>query len=970
MIEKDITMAANLYYEEEKEVSGGLKKVLAIALIGIMLISDMSPAPVKFVKAEEQIQMVEEPEVMELTAEEPVSEEPVSEEPVSEEPVLEEPVSEEPVLEEPVLEEPVSEEPVSEEPVSEESAVEGATESGLEEEVTTEEESPSQEESTVSDNEIKIEEKKEEESSDEKDEEGDFQNTLSGNTLPESMVSEDTLSGNTLSGNNLDSNSDEIIELLPINVNGVKIIVSGPKSAFEEGTIVQAVEVEPIEEVIEAAEENEDRIVKRYKAFDITLHYNGEEVQPLNEKEINVRFEGDIFITDEEEEIVVYHIDQDNDIEKICSEIGENHKGSAEMTTTHFSTYMVAVVGEKEKVTVVINHYLGNEKKEENRLFLTDTYSDVEKGGSIVDFEKGAYIGEGNAADSFSVIQNGIKADSDKVKLTTDENGKKVLTIDSDKEEVVIDIFYQSNNRAALETGVTMFDYENGRASDSKSINYSGNYNNSSNNQRLATNGASGDYQVMVTPRGGGSKVNANAYNSANDKQVIEGLLGGLSGTDYEEVNFNYDDPGFFSKDSKTGKKIYDTYSIILERIGYRHQLKKVVEGNNDVVTDLNSFFPLNNKNGGEKNCYFGMRYDVTFEIGDYVGDMSYTFSGDDDLWVCLDGKVILDLGGIHGAVAGTVDLWEVLTGKSNVTYKDKENYLTQENKEKKHTITVLFMERGANLSNCEMSFVLPNLQTKEPVITAAPTIDIQFEKKDSVTKENIPAVGFTLYADQKCSIEKHYEKKSDKNGVVTFTGLRSGTYYLKETTYDKTKYMENDTVYVINVIQDNSKNMSYQILDSKGKEIENNTIFNTPNKGKLKITKTVDRVDEVHGTAAFMFKITTAEGKVLYRTISFESSNSEQTKSVVVDHIDVGICKVEELASIRYSSIGGTVKETTVVPDKTAGVEFTNEKDFDSYYSHSDVIVNKVVFAKDEEGNILGATLSQEKMSSDDARD
>ena len=89
MIEKYITMAANLYYEEEKEVSGGLKKVLAIALIGIMLISDVSPASVKFVKAEEQIQMVEEPGVMELTAEELVSEEPVSEEPVSEEPVSE-----------------------------------------------------------------------------------------------------------------------------------------------------------------------------------------------------------------------------------------------------------------------------------------------------------------------------------------------------------------------------------------------------------------------------------------------------------------------------------------------------------------------------------------------------------------------------------------------------------------------------------------------------------------------------------------------------------------------------------------------------------------------------------------------------------------------------------------------------------------------------------------------------------------
>lgn len=90
-----------------------------------------------------------------------------------------------------------------------------------------------------------------------------------------------------------------------------------------------------------------------------------------------------------------------------------------------------------------------------------------------------------------------------------------------------------------------------------------------------------------------------------------------------------------------------------------------------------NNFYPLDkvlpsyeeSERGNNHNNYFGMRYDVTFKIGDYVGPLNYKFTGDDDLWVVLDGKkIVIDLGGIHSAATGNVDLWNYIGQAANLT--------------------------------------------------------------------------------------------------------------------------------------------------------------------------------------------------------------------------------------------------------------------------------------------------------------
>lgn len=212
-----------------------------------------------------------------------------------------------------------------------------------------------------------------------------------------------------------------------------------------------------------------------------------------------------------------------------------------------------------------------------------------------------------------------------------------------------------------------------------------------------------------------------------------------------------------------------------------KYYLESPIDGEGKPTTHANSkninashgFFPFNQTvstvGASQYNYGFGAKLQFDFTLTqngkvvvgkddndkDIEVPIKFFFSGDDDVWVYIDGELVLDVGGAHGKASGLLEFGKdntvtpyvssnkntdkdnsmayttdannktVYFNKTPITFQKQGTSIPLNNKLTTHTLTMFYMERGMWDSNMAVAFNFPDSN------------ELQVEKEVNLTNVN-----------------------------------------------------------------------------------------------------------------------------------------------------------------------------------------------------------------------------------------
>ena len=253
-----------------------------------------------------------------------------------------------------------------------------------------------------------------------------------------------------------------------------------------------------------------------------------------------------------------------------------------------------------------------------------------------------------------------------------------------------------------------------------------------------------------------------NVYNNVAFPFTKRQIFNEDQGVDYWYFD-SQDTTLYLKQDSNQDQYFLKSSTDVQEREKSRNlksdSASKTITKNNETVSSY-GYFPFNETaTGGVASTYnygFGTKLQMDFTLTDdgmvetnkkdkdgkkEKTNIKFFFSGDDDVWVFIDGQLALDVGGAHGKVSGLLEFGETNGGaKNSVTAyvsKVKEGGTSKNDQDgnsvktvkyngesisfsakgttleldkgKKHTLTMYYMERGMWESNMAVAFNFPD---------------------------------------------------------------------------------------------------------------------------------------------------------------------------------------------------------------------------------------------------------------------